>query len=365
MLKEIGSNFFEYSLYNNNLSEKIWWQKDEFYKQYFKSGRNAIKAFCQLFNHSKRKVLLPAYTCETVVQPFMDENWEIQYYEINKDLSINIESIRNILKNFECDVLYCQSYFGFPTHLNAKSFFTELKKQGIVIVEDITQSVLTENRLEIADYYIASLRKFLAIPDGGVLIAHKKIQELKVLDADINITDVALNAFKLKETYFRKGNIELKEEFRSRYVELNKLISVNDGLYAISPISYKIFNSADYKWIVNCRFLNYKYLFENLSDLEFLTPILELKNESEVPLFFPLYLSDKVDRKEFQGYMAEDSIYCPIIWPIPSGLDLHSETSEYIYKHIICIPIDQRYDMNDMSRVVEKIRKYQIEIGEE
>ena len=43
-------------------------------------------------------------------------------------------------------------------------------RQGIIIVEDITHSLLSDCWQSCADYMVGSLRKWCAIPDGGILI---------------------------------------------------------------------------------------------------------------------------------------------------------------------------------------------------
>ena len=49
-------------------------------------------------------------------------------------------------------------------------------------------------------------------------------------------------------------------------------------------------------------------------------------------------------------------IYAPVVWPKADCCPEVDKDSEYVYEHILCIPIDQRYDVDDMERVVKVIK---------
>ena len=63
---EVGSNFWEYQL-GGDRAFKFWWEKEPFNTAFTKSGRNSLKAICEILNEecAEHKVLLPEYLCET------------------------------------------------------------------------------------------------------------------------------------------------------------------------------------------------------------------------------------------------------------------------------------------------------------
>ena len=92
----------------------------------------------------------------------------------------------------------------------------------------------------------------------------------------------------------------------------------------------------------NIRLGNYMFLAENLQWAWLpLTP--------DFPTFFPM-LVDK--RDELREYLKTKEIYLPVHWPKPEGVE------NPIYDRIISIPVDSRYDKEDMERVAEEINGF-------
>lgn len=67
------------------------------------------------------------------------------------------------------------------------------------------------------------------------------------------------------------------------------------------------------------------------------------------PLYFPIYVSN---RTEIQKKLAAKHIYAPVLWPVNTAEVLINDNIKYIYSHILMIPIDQRYDEQDMKKIV-------------
>ena len=64
------------------------------------------------------------------------------------------------------------------------------------------------------------------------------------------------------------------------------------------------------------------------------------------------------DRKALQSELIKDAIYAPIIWPVEDEAVLINDEVKYMYEHLLAIPCDQRYDVVDMQRIIEIIRRY-------
>lgn len=355
MLSEIGSNFWEYSIDEKNNNIKFFWEDPKYKVCLLKSGRNAIKALCKCIETQDKSVMLPIYTCDTVIQPFIDEGWKVYFYRINKDLTINIENFQCIYEKINPKIVFVHSFFGFDTIGNDCSLLEQCKLNGSVIVEDMTQSLFSDHYLSFADYYVTSFRKFLAIPDGGALISSNDIQLLNIKLADESIADVALEAFDLKKNYFVSEDKKLKEQFREKYQELNCLIGENDSLKEISDISYKIINSCDTLSISSIRKCNYTYIYDNLNNYTWIKPVLsEIKGEI-CPLYLPVYVEN---RKKLQSFLTERNIYCPVIWPKSKHITEMDDDSQYMYEHMLCIPIDQRYGMDEMNVIRTALKDF-------
>src|SRR5699024_210390 len=102
--------------------------------KYLMNGRGAINHLLNELKISNRTVYLPSYLCESVIQPFEEHNYSVYFYDINDDLTIDIESI-----SFEKSVgiFFVLSYFGFNTHENFREIRGKFNK-STVIIEDTT-----------------------------------------------------------------------------------------------------------------------------------------------------------------------------------------------------------------------------------
>ena len=229
------------------------------------------------------------------------------------------------------------AYYGFNSYKSVKQAINKLK--NVVIVEDITQDIFSNFSKIKANYYVTSLRKFFAIPDGGMLITPKGGKQLAIEYSNTknDIYKIAVQAFNDKKNYIENlDSSVVKNEFLEKYKKIKQQIDKIDDVEIISEISKDIFSNIDIK--------NINIIFNKIS-------------EQEVPLYFPIYVRE--DREKFQKYMAENEIYCPIIWKKSQYIkDEKQRESDYIYEHILCVPCDQRYDIDDMERIVRTMKKY-------
>ena len=355
--KEIGSSFFDYKISDILENAEIGVHGTK-YTFYFKSGRNAIKALCKTLFKTNRKVLLPIYTCGTVIQPFIDEGWQVFYYDINKDLTVNEESLTNKMEESQADVIFLQSYFGFDTLKGITNAIESYHCNGKIIIEDITHSLFATFEKIDADYYVGSLRKFFAISDGGILQTNHEGIGFDKVKVNEEIETLALKAFNLKKDYLlgTETNAE-KEAFREAFARHERIIDDNSALCEISNLAMKILNGLDTNYIRAKRISNYRYLSENglLSKIS----VMGCLGADNVPLFYPIYLNTETERNDLQVLKKKKKIYCPVIWPEPETIGEEiAQEGKYIYNHILCIPIDQRYDKEDMNRIINAITNF-------
>lgn len=343
---EIGSEFWLEQ--NGNNSEVPPFTVNETMDiKYLMNGRGAINYLLNELKISNRTVYLPSYLCESVIQPFEEHNYSVYFYDINDDLTIDIESI-----SFEKSVgiFFVLSYFGFNTHENFREIRGKFNK-STVIIEDTTHSLFSDTVNIESDYKIASIRKWLGTPSGG-FVAGRNLSDNK-LDANEKFISLRKDALLMKSEYM---NSKLTtKHFLNIFSEAEELIDVDAGSYKMDDESMKIINSYNYEKLKKRRIDNYNYLLSNISNekIEIIFPNL---TSDIVPMFFPIY-SEK--RDELRKYLISKQIYCPIHWPVPELLDnIEDFNSKNIYKSILSIPCDQRYSEFDMNRIVEVINEW-------
>ena len=72
-------------------------------------------------------------------------------------------------------------------------------------------------------------------------------------------------------------------------------------------------------------------------------------------LYLPILLED---RDRVQRAMAEEKIYCPVIWPEPEAAAGVCPVSHAVTKHMLALPCDQRYGEPDMDFFADALRNY-------
>lgn len=314
------------------------------------SGRNAIDIALHdiLKNQDIKKAYVPSYSCISMLQAFIDREIPFEFYDVKFAEGKFVYDIPAVEKGA---VVLIMSYFGLDPE-NAHALITTLHKQGAVVIEDITHSLLREKNACIdSDYLVASLRKWFAIPTGGWIGKAKGILYDKP-DIDSNHA-VKEKISGMKEKYeYLTGRIVSKENFLLTQAKFdNDLIHV-DRMLKIDDLSLSLLKNTDSKKVINQRRLNAKALLSGLADLDGLIfDIPKIDLASDVPLFVPVFL-DTEKRDSLRAYLINKGIYCPVHWPEVAGAPSELKEREL---SLIC---DQRYSEADMYEIVDCIHSW-------
>jgi hypothetical protein len=362
MKKEIGSNFWlsdedikkdtrslsSPSIFNCNGSDYVW----------LSTCRSAISLVIQTIEERNpninKRVCLPAFTCNTVFEPFINAGYEFYPLNVGKDLGSNAQDLLNTILESKVGIVLFHRYFGFDTLYNIDSIIPILQKNGISIIEDCTQSMYSNIDRINADYYVGSIRKWCGVPDGGFAVCKHGYFSNKPQSYDIDLEKAKYEACLMKYN-FLFNNKGKKEDFLIGYREAEDILDKQDRFYNIAPLSIKVQSNLDVDWMKNKRQENYRTLLNLLNKSNNIIPVFEELPENVVPLYFPILC---MNRKEIQSTLVQNSIYAPIVWPKDEKCPKISIDSDYIYDHILCIPIDQRYSSDDMERVAEILNNF-------
>ena len=149
-----------------------------------------------------------------------------------------------------------------------------------------------------------------------------------------------VKASKLKERYFTTLDPSDKEAFRQHYVNAKDLLQQDTTIYRMSSTAQSVLAQTDFDCIVKRRRSNATFLQQNLKSEWIETCGVEF-TDGATPLYYPIYV--KGDRKKLQKELAENDIYCPVHWPIPSqASQLISEEGMYVYSHMLSLICDQK-----------------------
>ncbi len=360
MQKEIGSSFW--------LDRYYQWETQEINLDFLQlpicdvaflsTGRSAISFVLKHIGLPKdnKVALLPPFTCHTVLQPFIDAGYKVHCYDIDKDLTCNRDAFAEAIFEYQPSVVLVHGYFGFDTLHSIKELIKGIGQSGITMIEDITQTMYSEYEHTQSDYYVASFRKWAALPDGACAISTNKPFTWKPHKVDASLEDAKLRAFHAKHLYMYK-NIGNKEEFLRMFREAEDILCSQESIFAMSPVSRAVQGNLDIDLLRRKRKHNYDVLAHTIEDVGFLRPVFSTLPKDVTPLYFPVYVER--DREGIQRYLAKNDIYAPIVWPKPIRCEgAISETVDWIYRHILSIPCDQRYDIDDMERIIDTLIQY-------
>lgn len=350
MIKEIGSEYWTVDT-GNNIENKI----DA--AIFTASGRSALSLIIECADIKNRRALLPAYTCQHIVEPFAWNGWKVDYYYIQRDLTIELESLRaGIEKEPGCIIV--QSYYGFNTIKQANPLFKQAQAAGTVIIEDITHSFLSgwNPGYKEPDYQFCSLRKWTGLTDGGYALSLcKNTLETPLAEMGRFVMD-RLSAQIMKRKYVLKGDPKWKEQCLKLFKRAEDLLDGDISVYSMSEAAKNDFRFIDFDFIKRKRQENYNYLLKTIAS-DYVKTIFGELTDDACPIMFPVYIDEK--RAELHQTLIDNQIYCPIHWPAPIHLTPEAKaSSSLIYDTIMSIPCDQRYGIADMQRIVAVLNDF-------
>ena len=310
-----------------------------------------------------RRCLLPAYMCDTVFLPFVRAGWEIFFYHVDKKLQPEIGELRRLMEEVRPGLAFIHSYYGVDTWKAARGLIAKWKRQGVCIMEDVTQSYYLEGVGTEADYVVGSLRKWYPVPDGGFMASREEIPA-DWLEEPADYIPVRIEALTEKWAYLKERTpMEEKKERKAGFLKRNReaeeRLEQYTGISRISQVAARILRDVDEGEAKARRGRNYRYLYEKLCGKTQFTPMLDgaESGQGAAPLYFAVYVRE---RDRLQAFLTAHDIYAPVLWPIGNeNKGLLTAEEAYIYGHMLALPIDQRYGLAQMERIADVMEEYE------
>ena len=308
-------------------------------KLFYFSGRIAIKEILNKINYNNDKCLIPNYLCDSIFNCF--SNYE--YYNIDNKFDIDIDYLQNKIINDKYKLIFIINYFG-NIDKNIKSIINLCKKNNIIIIEDFTHNIYS-NKLY-GDICLCSYRKSLPTPFGAVVIDKKEILNINQ-KKKFNLIYIFLILYKLFGMFLKNYKL-LKWIWRPILLFCEKNINIINysGFDYLNNLLYTYYFDKD---DIIIRKKNIEYLNNNLK----LKTIKKFKNNY---FTYVLIFKSKELRDNIRKILIENKIYCPIYWPL--NFDLEYKCNHYLTNNILCIPIDQRYNIKHMEYICRIINQH-------
>lgn len=308
---------------------------------FFVNARSAIRFLVERL--CPPIVWLPSYLCPAILDATEPTRTKISFYAIGADLAQQSDGWLDRLG--KGDLVVVIDFFGFP-HDEAST--RRAQERGAWVLEDACQALLSERVGAAADFVVFSPRKFVGVPDGGIL-NFRRDHDLKSINLEEPPPEWWLKAWWatiLRREFDLHGGS--RDWFRLfQQVEADPPI----GMYAMSELSRLLVTTGIcYADVAQRRIKNYNLLLNTIGDLA-LFPSLPA---DVVPLGFPIRARnrDSLQEKLFAG-----QIYPPVHWPIAGVVPPEFEQSHQLSSEILTLPCDQRYGEADMERMASIISR--------
>jgi hypothetical protein len=286
------------------------------------SGRSAFQYVLEAKQY--KKVYLPYYTCDVLLEPVQRLGLSFEYYSIN----------RNFEAEFDFSDLRSHCCFLYTNYFGLKDDYIKLlaTKCGNLIIDNAQAFFALPPAPGVDVFY--SPRKFFGVPDGGYLYTNK------------------LNSRKFRKdvSYKRVEHLLIRSELTaedgySAFLENERSFSKTD-ITKMSGLTENLLKNINYGQIAAERRKNFLFLHRNLKELNEIN--FEI-NPTQVPLSYPFYSNDPALRER----LIRNKIYTPQYWD--NVLKVAAAGSvEYDYAlNLIHLPVDQRLERRDLDRIIK------------
>lgn len=339
-MREYGSDFHQIEG-NLFVDSKSQWLSEN--SMLFADGRLCFLVL--ILQYGWKRLWVPEYFCYNIVD-YLQRNTQIEvvFYD---DYPGNDDERRLSSMAFKNgDALLRMNYFGLRT-------FRSEKQIPIPVIEDHSHDLIGDwAKNSDADWCIASLRKIIPIPEGGILWSPKG------LSLDIHPVQTSFNeelarkrwsAMEEKSRYLMGEKID-KNSFRKLYMETEDAFD-KLGLSSIDEKSRKYLERFDTNSWYAAKKRNWKIL-SNLSINEGVQ-VMCPENETLVPLSLIILFDDGKRRDRIKNKLINSSIYPAVLWNVPDGV--HEEVKEFSDR-MLSIHCDGRYNESEIMELYNMIK---------
>lgn len=339
---EQGSHFHHVSEFPGTTTPP--WQEARFYY----SGRPAINDLLQFLSPQRQsQVWMPSHYCGDVLDPIRAAGHPIRYYDGNPVSGFDIP-----LSEIQAgDVLLSNCYFAVD--LPSPELIAQVRSRGVTIIEDHSQDPYADLAFtSTADYAVASLRKSLPLPDGGVLWspACLPLPQTELLTPPVFAP--RLGGMLAKRLYLQ-GDFHDKNLFRE-WFNTSESDFTDAGLWGMSEYSLQALREFDVAAWRQQRAENHRLLSEAIQrdDLD----VLHRGRSCESPMGLVMVLSDKEARDSMRTHLISHHIYPVVYWPhITQIPPEQARQAQAFIDRMLFLHMDARYSPDDMHRIAEVI----------
>ena len=287
------------------------------------TARSCLEYVLRVRNY--RKVYVPYFTCEIVLQPFHLLHIDYELYNIDE-----------ILEPVALPILKENEAFLYTNYFGLKQDCVERLAEhfGDRLIVDNAQAFYAKPIKGVDTFY--SARKFFGVPDGAYLYCNRKLDKTFEKDSSCDRMGHLLKRIELgaNEGYF---------DFRQNDDTLEK-----QPVMLMSNLTERLLKSIDYQTAAKKRRDNYQLLENALGEYNKLGFKL---TDTAVPMVYP-FMADTPDLKH---KLIKNKIFVATYWPNLFEWCNESDWEFQLAEKGCFLPVDQRYREKEMKRIIEVI----------
>ena len=345
-MKEFGSDFHYISGFRvdgNTLSDSYP------HANYYADGRQAL---IHLY-HSQgwQRLWVPEYFCYDVIASLKEAELKLEFYHDwpdNHGDSGTLEDIQHKGLFLPTDAILRVNYYG------VRSWRSTVNFSVAAIVEDHTHDLIGDWPMRsTADWCVASLRKTLPIPEGGMLWSSMGLQLPEApmpSEENEHIAAIRWEAMKLKARYLAGEPVE-KAEFRKGYVETEEFFD-HAPVCALDDESQKYLKTFNIREWYDRKRENWNLLKDIGKDG---VKVIHTESTGCYPFSLVLLFDKPEDRDRVRKALIEHQIYPAILWNVPEGV---CREAYHFSRSMLSVHCDGRYssdDIHQMKLIIESI----------
>ncbi len=286
-------------------------------------GRNCLAYLIR--TKAVKGIYLPYFICSSVTDVCERLNVPVKRYHIDKNfLPQGLEPLG------EGEWLYLVNYYGQLSDTVIRDY---QEQYGQVIV-DYAQAFF--QRPPAGSEALYTCRKFFGVADGAYLYT---------ASPEIALEDDC----SFERMQFLLGRYEkTANEFYKEYAENNRRFR-EEPTKRMSALTHNLLRALNYEKIAAKRTENFSCLHERFAEMNLL--------KLSIPFgafMYPLYVKNG---SYIRTKLQQIKIYIPTLWPDVFQVCCENDLEYDMAANILPLPVDQRYDRNDMEYIASEVEK--------
>ena len=316
---------------------------------YYADGRQALIHLYQ--TQGWKRLWMPEYFCYDVIASLKEAGLNLMFYQDWPEAHSDSETLENIQRKdrlLSTDAILRVNYYGIRKNRSPESLSVA------AVVEDHTHDLIGDWPIHSsADWCIASLRKTLPIPEGGILWSPLRLplpEAPEKSEKNEEIAAIRWEAMKLKAGYLAGEDIE-KETFRSGFINTEDYFD-SAPVCSLDNTSQEYLESFNVKEWYGKKRDNWNLLRDIRKDG---VHILLSEDTDSYPFSLILLFDFLDERNRVRRALIDKNIYPAVLWNIPAPTE--GEIFQFS-RGMLSIHCDGRYTSDDilqLKSVIESV----------